>query len=359
VITVAIFDKKGFQMIDTVHTSVVCQTKWRKTFDRAARKPSKKEVDITNTQNLYNLIMGFVDLDDLLTWFYRCNGHREVKFWVPLYIWVIRKRADQAYKDYRLRWNADLAELERKLAAPRLAARNKAALQAEKQALYRKEVSHFDFLEAVCGYHIIMAYNSRHEPADHLTSPTQWRTAIAGGPLTNAKTKRASQRKKARTNAAGAASSSVPAGDPAQAQRRVRGGKYSKDPDGDVPWPASRMWNAGKHNVGTPGSNNYCDYPRCPSLRRLDFGTPQQPAAAATTPLGRGLTARPVLPPGSRKRAVDPRAPSPAGSDSSTASDTIRASRCKICCLNCFDPAGKRPMNFHEECWNKWHGLCE
>jgi hypothetical protein len=27
--------------------------------------------------------------------------------------------------------------------------------------------------------------------------------------------------------------------------------------------------------------------------------------------------------------------------------------------LNCFDPAGKRPMNFHEECWNKWHGLCE
>ena len=72
VITVAILDKKGFQMIDTVHTGIVEETKPRVIFDRAVGRPGVKDVPITNTQNLYNHIMGFVDLDDLLTWFYRC-----------------------------------------------------------------------------------------------------------------------------------------------------------------------------------------------------------------------------------------------------------------------------------------------
>ena len=71
VMTVAIYDKKGFQMIDTVHSEVKLEQKPRRIFDRATKKPGTKMVDITNTQNLYNQIMGFVDLDDLLAWFYR------------------------------------------------------------------------------------------------------------------------------------------------------------------------------------------------------------------------------------------------------------------------------------------------
>jgi hypothetical protein len=71
VMTVAIFDKKGFQMIDTYHTEVVETTKQRLVFDKAASKPTHKAIAITESQNEYNLGMGFVDLDDLLAWFYR------------------------------------------------------------------------------------------------------------------------------------------------------------------------------------------------------------------------------------------------------------------------------------------------
>ena len=70
IITVAIFDKKGFQMIDSYHKGVTLQTKPRKVFDRAAGRPAWKDVDITNTQNKYNNGMGEVDLDDLYSWFY-------------------------------------------------------------------------------------------------------------------------------------------------------------------------------------------------------------------------------------------------------------------------------------------------
>lgn len=70
--TVAIFDKKGFQMIDTYHRGVEVTTKERKVFDRVAGKPGKKSIPITKTQHVYNNTMGYVDLDDLLAWFYRC-----------------------------------------------------------------------------------------------------------------------------------------------------------------------------------------------------------------------------------------------------------------------------------------------
>ena len=71
VITVAIFDKKGFQMIDTVHTEIIEETKPRVVFDKVAGKPTTVPVPITNSQNTYNHGMGFVDLDDLLAWFYK------------------------------------------------------------------------------------------------------------------------------------------------------------------------------------------------------------------------------------------------------------------------------------------------
>ena len=71
VMTTSIFDKKWFQMIDTCHTEVSVEQKERDVFDRARGRRGKKKVDITNVQNLYNNIMGYVDLDDLLAWFYR------------------------------------------------------------------------------------------------------------------------------------------------------------------------------------------------------------------------------------------------------------------------------------------------
>ena len=77
VITIAIFDKKGFQMIDTVHSAVELEEKSRRVFDKARGKPGNKMVPISNAQNLYNKIMGFVDLDDLLAWFYRCDAKPE------------------------------------------------------------------------------------------------------------------------------------------------------------------------------------------------------------------------------------------------------------------------------------------
>ena len=131
VITLFIFDSKGFQMIDTVHTSVELETKARRFFDRARGRPGYKDVPILNSQNLYNHIMGNVDLDDLLAWFYKCghprrhvhahahmhaymlhvvymdmytsrahrsNLYRESKYWWPVYIWSRRKRVGMAFQ---------------------------------------------------------------------------------------------------------------------------------------------------------------------------------------------------------------------------------------------------------------------
>jgi hypothetical protein len=50
---------------------VVETMKERLAFDKEAGKPTHKTVAITNTQNEYNIGMGFVDLGDLLAWFYR------------------------------------------------------------------------------------------------------------------------------------------------------------------------------------------------------------------------------------------------------------------------------------------------
>ena len=194
VMTIAIYDKKGFQMIDTKHTEVVLQEKPRAFFDKAAGKRGKKMVPITNSQNLYNTIMGFVDLDDLLAWFYgclrsssrkpthtphslrhihRCHNFREFKYWVPVYIWIVRKRADQAFKAYVIRYNEELEAAKSKLAAStkkRSVDINQVELlNADITKLVRGKVLHFDFLEDVVGYHIIMVHFYTH-PRMH-TSP--------------------------------------------------------------------------------------------------------------------------------------------------------------------------------------------
>ena len=81
----------------------------------------------------------------------------------------MRKRADQAYKAYKLTCEAEVAAIEEKMAAiekeiakPRLAAARKVQLATDKKELVeskkkliQSEISHFDFLEDVAGYHII------------------------------------------------------------------------------------------------------------------------------------------------------------------------------------------------------------
>ena len=71
VMTISILDSKGFQMVDTVHTAVELQEKARRMFDRSTGRPGYRMVPILNCQNLYNHIMGNVDLNDLMAWFYR------------------------------------------------------------------------------------------------------------------------------------------------------------------------------------------------------------------------------------------------------------------------------------------------
>lgn len=122
----------------------------------------------------------------------RCNTFREFKFWWPVYIWATRKLADQSYKAYKLTCLAELDELEEKLVAPRLAQARKTALEEEKKNLVRSEISHFDFLEDVAGYHIMKVgdaassnsgtccalYPPRSQLVRSLTAPLQ-RTGIA------------------------------------------------------------------------------------------------------------------------------------------------------------------------------------
>ena len=53
------------------------------------------------------------------------------------------------------------------------------------------------------------------------------------------------------------------------------------------------------------------------------------------------------------------RDPSPAGSEGSNDSNASQKGRTKLYCFDCYDPSGARCMNFHVDCWNKWHGLCQ
>ena len=85
----------------------------------------------------------------------RCNGFRERKYWWPVFIWIVRKRADQAYKAYKLTCLHELNTIDKELAKPRLAAARKKELGDKRSAVVKSEINHFDFLEDVSGYHII------------------------------------------------------------------------------------------------------------------------------------------------------------------------------------------------------------
>ena len=62
---------------------------------------------------------------------------------------------DQTYKAYKLTCLHELIAIETELAKPRLAAARKSEFEEQLKALKKSEVSHFDFLEEICGYHII------------------------------------------------------------------------------------------------------------------------------------------------------------------------------------------------------------
>ena len=153
--------------------------------------------------------------------------------------------------------------------------------------------------------------------------------------------------------------------------KRVRAAKYTKDlNDEQCPWPPMRL--VGKHPLGenSSSSKHYCDYPLCKEKERKAAKLPKTPDAASGRGRGtgrgnsggRGSRPSPVPPvplfTGARAQAPPSavRAPSPAPSDSSDGS-TSGNSRAKFHCKSCYDPTNTRPMNFHFECYNKWHCL--
>ena len=82
------------------------------------------------------------------------NAYREFKYWWPVYIWITRKRVDQVYKMYLIRFYEKLIEIEDGIEKARIQAR-KDDLKEDKKQLLRKKVSHFDFIEDCAAYHII------------------------------------------------------------------------------------------------------------------------------------------------------------------------------------------------------------
>ena len=122
------------------------------------------------------------------------------------------------------------------------------------------------------------------------------------------------------------------------------------------------------------GGAHFCDYPGC--LIVSTQAIPKQSASnqakskKQATPAGKASGSGSLMTPGSRLPAgfttrptlltqgkgTAARDPSPAGSDDSSSSQ--KASRSKIFCFDCYDPSGSRCMNFHADCWNRWHGLC-
>lgn len=314
----SIYDKKGFQMVTTIHDKVSLEHKERRVFDPANNKVVKRMVEITNVQNTYNNIMGYVDLDDLISWYYGVHSFREHKYWVPVYLWIVRKRADLAYHLYLMRVGEAIQRLQAQLDGV-TSSQRRIALQDELTDLRRGVVSHFAFLEEICAYHIVKGYNSSVCPSAALAGPSEWRTAIAAGRRTNAVVPRSSAR---------------PLSRPPPSRKRAR--KYGSDQD---EWPASRL--VGKHELGSHGSckvAHFCDLPTC-VLMRPKHRMPSPPPRRGR---GRGRGGAET--------------PSPVPYVTVDGSGGNFRARTTLYCKECKDASGVRNLNFHPECWNIWHG---
>lgn len=214
----------------------------------------------------------------------------------------------------------------------------------------------------------------------HISDWKQWQVVVDAGRLTNAQW----PKKKKSSSAAGSSSEDAQCGDCDDdkgergligKRQRARAWPFNKD-DANNPWPEARF--RGRHDIAfhNDGSQHLCDYPQC-NLVHTSWVPP--PAASKSSKkkakipaLPQGLTARPNLaalhtaatPPTAKgggkakAKAPDPRASSPAPSDDSNASGSSasgKKSRTRLYCLNCFDVSRARCMNFHPECYNKWH----
>jgi hypothetical protein len=277
-----------------------------------------------------------------------------------------------------------VARLDDLLAKPRLAAARKQELDKAVLVVKRGKVSHFDFIEDVVAYHIMkvvpqrfayysravhevttvapslacaQGYNTMRPPDLQISSTRQWRVILEMGPLTNAKRGKKKQRTSPRGKSkAGSDAEAMPPPPPRNSKKRVRASKYSIEKTGDVPWPTARL--TGRHRLGhhEKGSKNtYCDYPGC-EVNAFSSNAPTQGAEGLTTPTGAASSKARKASRSSGTGAS--RDPSPAGSQDSVASSS-KAGAVKIFCRDCFDPTNTRPMNFHADCWNMWHGLCD
>ena len=198
---------------------------------------------------------------------------------------------------------------------------------------------------------------------------TAWREALAGGPKTLAK-----KAKGARPDKRGAQ----------PATPRVR----RPHSESGASWPAERL--SGEHRIGWHQDNrrHTCDFPLCPHRPAKPEAEPAPPPAKKAR--GKAPASGSMPPPAPPVRVgqpgpsrLPPRPVSPTGSESSQCSERSHgtAERCRLHCLDCRDPSGKRhapamhrvgspgtcltlarpfgrPMNFHPECWNKWHFEC-
>jgi hypothetical protein len=207
-----------------------------------------------------------------------------------------------------------------------------------------------------------------------LEDPAQWRTALSVGPLSNAQ--RGGKKKKSKASAVGASAEDDDEGAGGGEQsgagssgqkKRGRARPYSVEPDGkdgQPAWPSYRL--VGKHRVGWHAdskSQHFCDYPGC-DLVHTSYVAKQPKAAPAagggrgkgkgSGGRGKGKASAPAS--GIGRRDDDDDAVSEAGSVGSTGSQG--RSRTKLYCLDCYDANNNRPMNFHADCWNRWHGLC-
>ena len=197
--------------------------------------------------------------------------------------------------------------------------------------------------------------------ANHLTDAKQdWRRALDGGPLTNAnRGGKAKAKKRPISPAKGAASASSQA-----PPKYIRGTQYSKDKDGPVPWPPARLVRRCRLGWHPPGSaNKLCDHPNCREIAKtVDAAKSSWDSTPAKSPRAQAM---PPPPPRSGSSAgTSSRAPSPAPSDASSTTSTVtgssRGTATKMFCKDCYDASNSRPMNFHAECFNDWHGteLC-
>ena len=94
----------------------------------------------------------------------RDNVYRESKFWMPVKIWVQRKRVDLAYRAYLIRRVEREKMLQLKVDSDRLTAELKEEAKKELKQLKTSQLTHFAFLERAAAYHIMKVRHPQPQP---------------------------------------------------------------------------------------------------------------------------------------------------------------------------------------------------